>query len=132
MRYLLSERPMQERGHLASGYDTAGTVHVVDWRVASSSDPSGSQLVDIVLEDGVVIVDEQVSAAVVDIADGPYQERGHLLSGDLAIRAEAIIGWRVTSLSDPRRGQPVNVTLEDRIVIVDEQILRSQRFEVAK
>ncbi len=62
---------MQERGHLASGDDTVGAVHVVDWGVAALGDPSGAELVDVVLEDGVVIVDKQVSASVVDVTDGP-------------------------------------------------------------
>ena len=65
---------MEERGHLASGYDTAGTVSVVGWWVAAFGDPAGAQLVDIVLEDRVVIVDEQVAASVIDITDGAYQE----------------------------------------------------------
>jgi hypothetical protein len=66
MRYLSSECPMQERGHLASGYDAGWAVLVVDRRVAAFGDPGGADLVDVVLEDGVV-VDEQVAAAVVDI-----------------------------------------------------------------
>ena len=72
MRYLLSECPRQERGHLASGYDVGWAVLSVSRRVAPLSDPSGAELVDIALEDGVVIVDKQVAASVVGIADGAW------------------------------------------------------------
>jgi hypothetical protein len=58
---------MWECGHLASGDDTAGTVHVVDWRVAAFGDPCGARLVVVALEDGVVVVDEEVAASVIDI-----------------------------------------------------------------
>ena len=63
---------MQERGHLASGNDTAGTVHIVDRRVTAFGDSGGAELVDIVLEDRVVIIDEQVAASVIGVADSPY------------------------------------------------------------
>ena len=58
MRYLLSECPMQERGHLAAGDDTVGAVLVVGRWVLSFGDSGGSELVDVVFEDRVIVVDK--------------------------------------------------------------------------
>ncbi len=58
MRYLLSECPVEERRHLAAGDDTVGAVLVVGRWVASFGDSGGSELVDVVFEDRVIVVDK--------------------------------------------------------------------------
>ena len=59
MRYLLSECPMQERGHLTQGDEARRAVPIIDRRVTAFGDRGGAELVDVILEDRVVIVDEQ-------------------------------------------------------------------------
>ena len=58
MRYLLSECPVEEGGHLAAGDDTVGAVLVVGRWVLSFGDSGGSELVDVVFEDRVIVVDK--------------------------------------------------------------------------
>ncbi len=114
---------MQERRHLASGNDIVWTEAVVNRWVAALGAPGGAEFVDVVLEDRVVIIDEQVAASVIDVTDCPYQECGHLLSGDLAVGAEPIVGWRVAAPGDPSGSQLHDVGFENRVVIIDEWVI---------
>ena len=49
---------MEERRHLAAGDDTVGAVLVVGRWVLSFGDSGGSELVDVVFEDRVIVVDK--------------------------------------------------------------------------
>ena len=109
-RGLLSECSVEEGGHLASSDDTAGTVHIVDWGVAAFGDLGGAELVDVALEDGVIVVDEQVAASVVRQVQRTAQECCHLLASHGGVGAVPVVGWRVAAFRNAGFSKSVDVT----------------------
>lgn len=71
---------MQERGHLAAGDDTAGTVHIVDRRVAAFGDACGAdrQRCPLLPDDGgvLVLVVEDAGEGTLVSADGTEMLNG--------------------------------------------------------
>src|SRR5690606_14610093 len=53
--------------------------------------------------------------------EGSDQEGGHLAPGHAVVRAEPVIGRRVTAPRDPSLGIPLDVGLVDRPVVVPER-----------
>ena len=53
------------------------------------------------------------------------QERCDLAAGDDTAGTVSVVGWWVAALGDPGGAQLVNIVLEYRVVIVDEQVAAS-------
>ena len=74
---------------------------------------------DVGLEHRVVVVDEVGRASVAE-PERSGEERRHLGPGDVAVRAEPRVGRRVASERDAGMGDPLDVGLELRAVVVGE------------
>ena len=114
---------MQKRRHLAPGHVAVGTELRVSFaRVAPSGYASRTESVDVTHEDRIVIVNEQVAAAIVRVFEGTNQKRSHLPPSHRTVRVERS---RRGSLRHATAVQPFDVCLKDRIVIVGEINSRS-------
>ena len=82
---------------MGSGDELAGTDVSVRRRVASDRHSCRAQPVDVGLEHRAVIVNEQVPAPVVAVAERSYQEGGHLPPGHVRVGAEAVVDRRVAA-----------------------------------
>ena len=66
-------RPVEECGALSAGDDAVGAVAVVSGWVTALGDSSGPEPVNVVFEHRIVIVDEQIPAAIIGLAECPDQ-----------------------------------------------------------
>src|SRR5690606_13009340 len=117
-RSAVAQRPVQERRHLSAGDVVVGAeVGVVGW-VAAAGDAGCGEAVDVAFEDRVVVVVEEVAAAVVGVTQRPHQEGCHLSAGHVVVGAEVgVVGW-VAAAGDAGCGEAVDVAFEDRVVVV--------------
>jgi hypothetical protein len=119
------EGPGEEAGHLVPQHVVGGAEAVVGGRVAALGDPGGAESVDVGFEHRVVVVDEQVTPAVVGVSHRPHQERRHLAPGHEVVGTEAVVGRRVAPPGDPGGGELLDVGLEHRAVVVGEGVVES-------
>ena len=99
---------MQEGGHLTAGDVAFGAELGVLRGVTPRRYPGSAETVDVTFEDRIVVVSEQVSAAVIGIAEGTDQEGSHLLPRYIVTRTEPIVVRRITSLGDSGRTKAVD------------------------
>jgi hypothetical protein len=93
---------VQEGCHLSSGDVSARAVPVVGGRVAALRYSCCAQPVNVAFKDGIIVIGEQVAAAIIGVMQGSDQERSHLLSCDFPIGAELGVSLtRVAALRYP-------------------------------
>ena len=90
---------MEKRRHLTPGHVPRWTESVIRGRVTPLRDPGRAQAVDVGLEDRGVVIDEQVPATIVGVAECPDEERCHLASRHFRVLAEPIVRSVGCSLS---------------------------------
>src|SRR5690606_525586 len=116
----LAQRTDQERRHLAPGHVVVRAEPIVLRRVAPTGNTCRRQAIDVTLEDASVVVDELVPAAVVGVTQRTHQERRHLTTSHVVVRAEPIVLGRIAATSDPLGGQPLDIRLEHVTVCIGE------------
>ena len=99
----------------------------VGGRVTAPRDPGRAQAIDVVLEDRSIVVSEEIATAVVCQAVGPCKEGSELTAIHHSLGTEQCVRRRVASLSDASFGDAIDVVLEDRTVVVSEEVLASRR-----
>src|SRR5690606_27167294 len=97
------------------------TESVVGGRVAPKRDPGIRQAIDVVLEDAVVVVCEVIGPGWRKV-QGPSQEGCRLTARHGAARTEPIVCRWIAPAGDPRRGQTIDITGVNGVVVVGEMI----------
>ena len=108
---------MEEGGHLTAGDLGFRTVR---GGAAALGDARGREAVDVALVGVARIVAEVVGRGGGQV-EGPGEERRHLVAFDGRCGAEQP---GATAARDPRRGEPVDVPLEGRAVVISEVVGR--------
>ena len=114
--------PEKECRHLSSGDKGIGTEESIGRRLAAQGNSGRCQNVDGFLEDRAVIVDEEIGPDTGPKVQGSCQERRHLSASDEVVRAKRCVRGRRTAEGDSGGCELVDRILEDRTIIVDEQV----------
>ncbi len=100
------------------------TKHVIHRRITTLRHLSRPQPVDISLKHRPIVINEQITTAIIAIAKGPHQERCHLTPRSLNTYPDKnmFIHRRITTTRHLSRPQPVDVPLKHRPVVINEQV----------
>ena len=117
-----TQSPHKQRRYLTTRHIRIRTEHVIGRRVTPERDIRRRQLIDIGLELRPIIINKQIPAAVIVEAQSPHKERRQHPPGDMSLRTEHVVGWRVASHRDPLRVHPLDIVLELRRIVINEWI----------
>src|SRR5690606_5603998 len=114
------QRPHQERRHLTASHVIVRAEPRIRRRIAPTGHTRRRQTIDITLEHARVVIDELVPTTVIGVTQRTHQERRHLTTSHVIVRAEPIVDGWIAATSDPLGGQPLDIRLEHMAVVVGE------------
>ena len=94
--------------------------------ITAECDAGLTEAINVGLQDGTVVIGEEITTAAVGIARSSNKECCHLLSSYRPAGAELIIGRRVAAPGDPGGADCFEIALMDVAVVIDERVSRSR------